>query len=91
MKFFPAEPSGGLQYLKSMAAPYAHLGVRYIPLGGVSLDNMSDYLADSSILAVGGSWIAPRKAIAEGDWEKIAANAAEARSRADLVRGGDTA
>jgi len=79
VKFFPAEPSGGMKYLKSMAAPYGHLGVRFIPLGGLTVDNMPDYLGDPLVAAVGGSWIAPRKLIQAEDWKTITQRAAEAR------------
>jgi len=78
LKFFPAEPQGGLAYLKAMNAPYAHLGVEYIPLGGVSEANCRAYLAEKSVIAVGGSWIAPRERIAAKDWKGIG----EAASRA---------
>lgn len=78
VKFFPSEPSGGMKYLKSLAAPYSHLGVRYVPLGGVSSDNLGSYLADPMILAVGGSWLAKRDAINAEDWDGIRARAAEA-------------
>ncbi len=71
LKFFPAEPSGGLPYLKSMQAPYAHLGLQFVPLGGLNADNARDYLQESMILAVGGSWIASTKAIAAEDWQGI--------------------
>jgi 2-dehydro-3-deoxyphosphogluconate aldolase/(4S)-4-hydroxy-2-oxoglutarate aldolase len=71
LKFFPAEASGGLAYLKAMAAPYQHLGVRFLPLGGVNEKNMSSYLADPLIAAIGGSWLAPREAIREKRWEHI--------------------
>ncbi len=67
LKFFPAEPAGGLPYLKSMAAPYAHLELRYVPLGGISPANLSAYVGDSLIAAVGGSWLAPRELIAAKD------------------------
>jgi 2-dehydro-3-deoxyphosphogluconate aldolase/(4S)-4-hydroxy-2-oxoglutarate aldolase len=77
LKFFPAEPAGGLDYLKSMAAPYAHLGVRYIPLGGVNIENARTYLESPLILAVGGSWIAPRGLINDQDWKRITNNAQE--------------
>ncbi|NLF06790.1 MAG: bifunctional 4-hydroxy-2-oxoglutarate aldolase/2-dehydro-3-deoxy-phosphogluconate aldolase [Pirellulaceae bacterium] len=73
LKFFPAEPSGGLPYLKSMAAPYAHLDVRFIPLGGLNADNAVGYLGDPLVAAVGGSWIAGRKSIADGAWPTITA------------------
>ena len=78
LKFFPAEPCGGLRYLKNMAAPYLHLGVQFIPLGGLSTGNLPDYLADPLILAVGGSWIAPRERIAAQDWPAITKSAQEA-------------
>ena len=79
LKFFPAESSGGLAYLKSMAAPYLHLGVSFIPLGGVNEKNMATYLADPLIDAVGGSWLAPRDAIREGRWDEITALAKATR------------
>lgn len=82
LKFFPAEPAGGLTYLKSMAAPYAHLNVRFIPLGGLSAENAGRYLDDPMILAVGGSWIAKRESIAAGDWASITALARQARALA---------
>jgi 2-dehydro-3-deoxyphosphogluconate aldolase/(4S)-4-hydroxy-2-oxoglutarate aldolase len=71
LKFFPAEPSGGLAFLKAMAAPYLHLGVQFIPLGGVNEKNMATYLADPLIAAIGGSWLAPRELIREGRWSEI--------------------
>jgi 2-dehydro-3-deoxyphosphogluconate aldolase / (4S)-4-hydroxy-2-oxoglutarate aldolase len=71
LKFFPAEAAGGLKMLKSLSAPYAHLGVRFIPTGGVSLENVKDYLSTSSVLAVGGTWLATKDDIAHGRWEKI--------------------
>ncbi len=75
LKFFPAGAAGGPKYLKSIAAPYLHTGVKFIPTGGVSADNMTDYLAMDAVLAVGGTWIAKKDAIAAGEWEKITANA----------------
>ncbi len=78
LKLFPAEPSGGLAYLKAMAAPYAHLGLKFIPLGGLNAKNMASYLADPNIAALGGSWLAPRELIKSGEWDRITALAAEA-------------
>ncbi len=76
LKFFPAEPLGGLAYLKNMQSPYAHLGLQFIPLGGLSADNAESYLKEPCILAVGGSWIAKADAIENGDWSGITARAA---------------
>jgi 2-dehydro-3-deoxyphosphogluconate aldolase / (4S)-4-hydroxy-2-oxoglutarate aldolase len=80
LKFFPAEASGGLAYLNSMAAPYDHLDLRYVPLGGIHAGNLRRYLDDPRILAVGGTWIASRKLIAAEDWTTITANARQART-----------
>lgn len=57
LKFFPAEPAGGLSMLKAMAAPYRHLNIKYMPTGGVTAQNASEYLAYSDIVAVGGTWL----------------------------------
>ena len=88
LKFFPAEPSGGMKYLASMKAPYAHLGLQFIPLGGLNAQNMTTYLADPAVPALGGSWIASRAAIQEEDWTTITARAAEARQIIDNSRKG---
>jgi 2-dehydro-3-deoxyphosphogluconate aldolase/(4S)-4-hydroxy-2-oxoglutarate aldolase len=86
VKFFPAEPIGGLAYLKSLAAPYAHLGIRFLPLGGITADNLASYLVEPMILAVGGSWIAPRQLILDQKWTAITHNAAEAHHVALHIR-----
>jgi len=88
VKFFPAEPSGGLAYLKSMAAPYTHLGVSFIPLGGLKATNCEPYLRSPLVLAVGGSWLAPRDLIREENWGAIAQRAAEATGIVRQVRAG---
>ena len=86
VKFFPAESTGGMSYLKSMAAPYTHLGVRFVPLGGIKPDHVRAYLSSSLVLAVGGSWIAPRDVIQREDWDVIRINAARARAIVDEQR-----
>ena len=57
VKFFPAEATGGVSYLRSMAAPYKHFGIQYFPLGGLNAENMADYLKEPNVPAIGGSWI----------------------------------
>ncbi len=86
LKFFHAEGMGGIEYLKGINAPYQHLGLRYIPLGGVGPRNVEAWLAQREILAVGGSWLAPREAIAKRDWRAIAKNAADAAAARERVR-----
>lgn len=88
LKFFPCEPCGGLAYLRTIAAPFAHLGVKYIPLGGVGAGNAEQYLREPSVVALGGSWLAPRDAIQRKDCLAITANAAEASAIVKRVRGG---
>ncbi|MEM9015381.1 MAG: bifunctional 4-hydroxy-2-oxoglutarate aldolase/2-dehydro-3-deoxy-phosphogluconate aldolase [Verrucomicrobiota bacterium] len=78
LKFFPATSAGGLDHLHNIAAPFSHLGVKFIPLGGIRLENMNEWLNDPLIAAVGGSWLAPRSAIQERDWKRIERNAREA-------------
>ncbi len=77
LKFFPAQPIGGLGYLKSMAGPYAHLGLRFMPLGGINSENATPYLESPLVLAVGGSFIARRERIRERDWDGITETARE--------------
>ena len=75
VKFFPAEAAGGVTYLKSMAAPYNHLGIRYFPLGGVNSENMLDYLAEDNVPTVGGTWIVAKNLVQNEDWPGITAAA----------------
>ncbi|MDR2117583.1 MAG: bifunctional 4-hydroxy-2-oxoglutarate aldolase/2-dehydro-3-deoxy-phosphogluconate aldolase [Planctomycetaceae bacterium] len=71
LKFFPAGAMGGITMLKALSAPYSHTGVRFIPTGGVSESNLAEYLAIPTVLACGGTWIATKTDIAEGNWEQI--------------------
>jgi len=76
LKFFPAEQAGGAAYLKSLSSPFG--GVKFCPTGGVSAKNATDYLSLPNVLCVGGSWVAPKDAVASGDWARITALAKEA-------------
>lgn len=80
VKFFPAEAQGGIKYLRSMGAPYKHLGIQYFPLGGVNAENMIDYLNEPNVPTVGGSWIVKKDLVDAEDWEGITARAAEVRN-----------
>ena len=74
LKFFPAGAAGGVKMLKNISAPYKHLGVKFMPTGGVTIDNVQEYLAVPEIIAVGGTWLAKQDMIANGEWDKIRAN-----------------
>lgn len=76
MKFFPAEPSGGVPYLKAIAGPLP--GLRFCPTGGITAENAPAYLALPTVGCVGGSWLASTGLIAAGDWERIEALARQA-------------
>jgi len=76
LKFFPAEAYGGVKTLKALSAPYA--GVKFIPTGGVTANNLGDYLALPSVLACGGSWMVDRKLVNEGAFDQIRGLVAEA-------------
>lgn len=69
VKFFPAEQSGGLAKIKAMSAPYG--GVKFMPTGGVSLDNVNDYLASNKIIACGGSFMVKESYIDNDQWDEI--------------------
>ncbi len=87
LKYFPAEASGGIRMIKAVSAPFAHLGVRFIPTGGVSIDNLKGYLQEKCVLAVGGTWIASKAMISEEKWDVIETNAREARDLVRKIRG----
>ena len=71
LKFFPAEASGGINFLKSLIAPYKHMGVRFMPTGGVTTANVADYLAVKEIVAVGGTWLGKSSDIENNNWDAI--------------------
>jgi 2-dehydro-3-deoxyphosphogluconate aldolase/(4S)-4-hydroxy-2-oxoglutarate aldolase len=76
LKFFPAGASGGTAWLKSVAAPLAE--AKFCPTGGIDGGNAASYLACPNVLAVGGSWVAPKDAVASGDFSRITQIAREA-------------
>ncbi|WP_433206173.1 bifunctional 4-hydroxy-2-oxoglutarate aldolase/2-dehydro-3-deoxy-phosphogluconate aldolase [Dactylosporangium sp. CS-047395] len=76
LKFFPAGTSGGARAVAALTAPFPQ--VRFVPTGGIDTSNVREYLDLPSVLAVGGSWMVPRKAIAAGDFAAITVLAAEA-------------
>lgn len=81
IKFFPAEPSGGLPMINALSAPYP--GVKFMPTGGINVSNVAVYLANSKILACGGSWMVKDTLINEGAFDKIETMTREA---ADIVK-----
>lgn len=86
VKFFPAAPAGGLAALNALAGPFP--SVRYCPTGGISETNAAQWLAHPSVVAVGGSWVAPTHEIKAGAWPAIESRA---RTAAGLRRQGRVA
>lgn len=83
VKFFPAGNYGGAKTIKSLSAPF--VGVEFIPTGGVSKDNLGDFLSLPCINAVGGSWMVPASAVDAGDFESIAQLCREAVAAAAAI------
>ncbi|MDR1195441.1 MAG: bifunctional 4-hydroxy-2-oxoglutarate aldolase/2-dehydro-3-deoxy-phosphogluconate aldolase [Endomicrobium sp.] len=71
LKFFPSQALGGVSYLKSMNYPYDYLKLQYIPLGGINSENLGYYADMPQVLAVGGTWIAPKLLIKNKAWDEI--------------------
>ncbi|MFC9062753.1 bifunctional 4-hydroxy-2-oxoglutarate aldolase/2-dehydro-3-deoxy-phosphogluconate aldolase [Streptomyces sp. NPDC057074] len=83
MKFFPAEAAGGTAYLKALAAPLPQ--ARFCPTGGIGPGSAPEYLALPNVGCVGGSWMLPKDAVADRDWDRVEALA---RAAAALSAGG---
>lgn len=76
VKFFPAEAAGGINMIKSMAAPYTQM--KFMPTGGISAKNLTNYLDFSRIIACGGSWMVSKDMVNAKDWAGITALTREA-------------
>ncbi len=85
VKFFPAEPAGGLPMIKAVAAPYTKL--KFMPTGGINKDNVKDYLAYNKIVACGGTWMVKSDFISEGNFGAITELAQEASEIVRSIRG----
>jgi len=81
VKFFPAEPSGGVRMIKALLGPYSQM--QFMPTGGIGPHNIRDYLAIPGVIACGGSWMVEPALVREGNWAEIGRLARAAR---DLVQ-----
>ena len=87
LKFFPASSAGGLQHLTNLGAPYKHLGLKFIPLGGLDPEKAKGYLRSDLVTAIGGSWLARKELLEAGRWDEIRQNAARMRELIRSIRG----
>ena len=85
VKFFPAEPCGGLDFIKAIAATYT--GVKFMPTGGINAVNVKEYLKYDRILACGGSWMVKKDLIKAGDFDTIKELTQEAAAIVKEIRG----
>ena len=85
VKFFPAEPAGGISMIKAMAAPYT--GLKFMPTGGINAKNLGEYLSCDKIVCCGGSWMVKGKLIAEGRFDEIEKLTREAAEIVKNIRG----
>lgn len=76
LKFFPAQPSGGVEFLRALASPLPQL--RFCPTGGITAESAAEYLALPNVGCVGGSWLTPKASLAAGDYGAVQALAQEA-------------
>lgn len=76
VKFFPAEPTGGVPFLKALMGPYR--AMRFVPTGGIGPKNLADYLALPAVLACGGSWMVEPSLVRAGRFEDVQRMTAEA-------------
>ncbi len=79
VKFFPAEPLGGVDMLRALTAPFPD--VRFMPTGGVTIDNLLDYLSLSAVVAIGGSWMVAPELLRDHHWQQV-----QSLTEAALVR-----
>lgn len=87
LKLYPAELLGGLKYLDGMTGPYSYLGLKFIPLGGITPENLPLYAANRKVCAIGGTWIAKKPFVNSHDWATIEKNAADAVKTWNRIRG----
>ncbi len=76
LKFFPAEAAGGVKMIKAMAAPYTN--IKFMPTGGIGINNLKDYLDCKAVFACGGSWMVPADKISSGAFDEIEKMTADA-------------
>lgn len=84
VKFFPAEPAGGISMIKAMAAPYT--GIKFMPTGGINAKNLENYLSCDKIICCGGSWMVKGDFVKAGEFDKIRELTAEVHKLVESIR-----
>ena len=86
LKFFPAEAAGGAKLLSAFSGPYRHTGVKFMPTGGVKLNNLADYISLPTVAAAGGTWLAKAVDMENGVWEEITERCRVAAAKVAEIR-----
>jgi len=84
VKLFPCDLGGGTALIKALQGPYSHTGVKFMPMGGITISNLHQYLAYEIVAAVGGSWMADRHLIAQKEYAKIRENVRQSAEAAGV-------
>ena len=84
LKFFPAEAAGGIKTLKAISGPYGN--IKFVPTGGITLDNLEEYLSLPNVVACGGSWLVKKDQISSGEFDVIESLVREAVQLVDRIR-----
>lgn len=84
-QFFPAEQSGGTAMLNALMEPFIHLGIQFVPNGGITLENMNDYLLIPQVAGVTAKWIADDEIINSKKWKTITDNAVKTLKQASKL------
>ena len=84
LKFFPAEAAGGIKTLKAISGPYGN--IKFVPTGGITLNNLEDYLSFPTVLACGGSWLVKKALISSGEFDTIKSLVREVVQLVDRIR-----
>ena len=71
IKFFHAGLYGGINWIKNIPPVYQHTGVKFMPLGGINIENVKEYLQDKNVFACGGSWLCPTNLLKDKNWKEI--------------------
>lgn len=88
VKLFPAEAIGGVKLLKALYGPYQQ--VKFMPTGGITPENLKEYLLQPNVLACGGSWLCPAAALAREDWQAVTALAKACAGLVERIRSSRT-
>lgn len=84
VKLFPAAVVGGPRLVAALSGPFP--SVRFVPTGGIGPGELADYLRLPTVLAVGGTWLAPPDVVESGDFARVARDTRAATAVVEQLR-----